>query len=197
MSNFIEPIGKLINAFTKLPGVGTKSAQRFAYKIIDMPEEEAIAFAESIINCKKSIRYCRVCGNYTDREVCSICSTRKPDVICVVKEPKDILAMEKVHEFSGVYNVLHGTLKPSENVGPKDLNIEGLVERIKAGSVKGVIMATNPDYDGEITAMYVSSVIKPLGVKVTRLAHGIPIGSDIEYTDEVTLSRALTDRKEL
>ncbi len=197
MSNFIEPIGKLINAFTKLPGVGTKSAQRFAYKIIDMPEEDAIAFAESIINCKKSIRYCRVCGNYTDREVCSICSTRKPDVICVVKEPKDILAMEKVHEFSGVYHVLHGTLKPSENVGPKDLNIEGLVERIKAGSVKEVIMATNPDYDGEITAMYISSVIKPLGVKVTRLAHGIPIGSDIEYTDEVTLSRALTDRKEL
>ena len=197
MKVYIEPIGKLINEFSKLPGVGAKTAQRFAYKIIDMPEEDAIAFAESIINCKKSIRYCRVCGNYTDREVCSICSTRKPDVICVVKEPKDILAMEKVHEFSGVYHVLHGTLKPSENVGPKDLNIEGLVERIKAGSVKEVIMATNPDYDGEITAMYVSSVIKPLGVKVTRLAHGIPIGSDIEYTDEVTLSRALTDRKEL
>ena len=197
MSNFIEPIGKLINAFTKLPDVGTKSAQRFAYKIIDMPEEDAIAFAESIINCKKSIRYCRVCGNYTDREVCGICSTRKPDVICVVKEPKDILALEKVHEFSGVYHVLHGTLRPSDNVGPKDLNIEGLIDRIKQGGVKEVIMATNPDYDGEITAMYVSSVIKPLGVKVTRLAHGIPIGSDIEYTDEVTLSRALTDRKEL
>ncbi|MBR2323212.1 MAG: recombination protein RecR [Clostridia bacterium] len=197
MSNFIEPIGKLINAFTKLPGVGTKSAQRFAYKIIDMPEEDAIAFAESIINCKKSIRYCRVCGNYTDREVCGICSTRKPDVICVVKEPKDILALEKVHEFSGVYHVLHGTLRPSDNVGPKDLNIDGLIDRIKQGGVKEVIMATNPDYDGEITAMYVSSVIKPLGVKVTRLAHGIPIGSDIEYTDEVTLSRALTDRKEL
>ena len=197
MSNFIEPIGKLINAFTKLPGVGAKSAQRFAYKIIDMPEEDAIAFAESIINCKKSIRYCRICGNYTDRDVCSICSTRKADVICVVKEPKDVLAMEKVHEFSGVYHVLHGTLKPSENVGPKDLNIDGLVERIKQGSVKEVIMATNPDYDGEITAMYVSSVIKPLGVKVTRLAHGIPIGSDIEYTDEVTLSRAISERKEL
>ena len=197
MSNFIEPIGKLINAFTKLPGVGAKSAQRFAYKIIDMPEEDAISFAESIINCKKSIRYCKICGNYTDREVCGICSTRKPDVICVVKEPKDILALEKVHEFSGVYHVLHGTLKPSENVGPKDLNVEGLISRIKEGGVKEVIMATNPDYDGEITAMYVSSVIKPLGVKVTRLAHGIPIGSDIEYTDEVTLSRALTDRKEL
>lgn len=197
MSNFIEPIGKLINAFTKLPGVGTKTAQRYAYKIIDMSEEEAVTFAESIINCKRKIRYCRICGNYTDSEVCSICKTRKADVICVVKEPKDILAFEKVHDFSGVYHVLHGTLKPSENVGPKDLDIEGLKNRILAGGVKEVIMATNPDYDGEITAMYVSSVIKPMGVKVTRLAHGIPIGSDIEYTDEVTLSRALTDRKEL
>ena len=197
MSNFIEPIGKLINSFTKLPGVGSKTAQRFAYKIIDMSEEEAVMFAESIINCKRKIRYCKICGNYTDKEVCSICSTRKADVICVVKEPKDVLAMEKVHEFSGVYHVLHGTLKPSENVGPKDLNIDGLKERIINGNVKEVIMATNPDYDGEITAMYISSVIKPLGVKVTRLAHGIPIGSDIEYTDEVTLSRALSDRKEL
>ncbi len=197
MSNFIEPIGKLINAFTKLPGVGTKTAQRFAYKIIDMSEEEALAFAESVINCKRKIHYCKVCGNYTDMDVCSICKTRKADVICVVKEPKDVLAMEKVHEFSGVYHVLHGTIKPSENVGPKDLNIEGLIERIKQGSTKEVIMATNPDYDGEITAMYISSMIKPLGVKVTRLAHGIPIGSDIEYTDEVTLSRALSDRREL
>lgn len=197
MSNFIEPIGKLINAFTKLPGVGTKTAQRYAYKIIDMSEEEAVNFAESIVNCKRKIRYCRICGNYTDSEVCSICKTRKADVICVVKEPKDILAFEKVHDFSGVYHVLHGTLKPSENVGPKDLDIEGLKNRISQGGVKEVIMATNPDYDGEITAMYVSSVIKPMGVKVTRLAHGIPIGSDIEYTDEVTLSRALTDRKEL
>lgn len=197
MSNFIAPIGKLINAFTKLPGVGSKTAQRFAYKIIDMSDEEATAFAESIIECKRKIRYCRVCGNYTDKEVCDICTHRKSDVICVVKEPKDVIALEKVHEFSGVYHVLHGTLRPSENVGPKDLNIEGLVERVKQGGVKEVIMATNPDYDGEITAMYVSTLIKPLGVKVTRLAHGIPIGSDIEYTDEVTLSRALTDRKEL
>ena len=197
MGNFIAPIGKLINAFTKLPGVGSKTAQRFAYKIIDMSEEEAVAFAESIIDCKRKIRYCRICGNYTDKDVCDICSNRKSDVICVVKEPKDVMAMEKVHEFSGVYHVLHGTLRPSENVGPKDLNIEGLLERVKTGNVKEVIMATNPDYDGEITAMYVSTLIKPLGVKVTRLAHGIPIGSDIEYTDEVTLSRALTDRKEL
>ena len=197
MSMFIEPIGKLINEFTKLPGVGSKTAQRFAYEIINMSKEEAEAFAESIINCKNKIRYCKVCGNYTDQDVCEICKKRSHEVICVVKEPKDVLAMEKIHEYNGVYHVLHGTLRPSENVGPKDIDIQGLVERIKSEGVKEVILATNPDYDGEITAMYVSSVIKPLSVKVTRLAHGIPIGSDIEYTDEVTLTRAFVDRKEM
>ena len=197
MSMFIEPIGKLINEFTKLPGVGAKTAQRFAYEIINMSKEEAEAFADSIINCKNKIRYCKVCGNYTDQDVCEICKKRSHEVICVVKEPKDVLAMEKIHEYNGVYHVLHGTLRPSENVGPKDIDIQGLVERIKSEGVKEVILATNPDYDGEITAMYVSSVIKPLSVKVTRLAHGIPIGSDIEYTDEVTLTRAFVDRKEM
>ncbi|MBO5888901.1 MAG: recombination protein RecR [Clostridia bacterium] len=197
MDIFIEPIGELINAFTKLPGVGTKTAQRFAYQIINMPIEEAEAFANSVIECKRKIRYCKVCGNYTDKEVCNICSNRKKDIICVVKEPKDIIAIEKMHEFDGVYHVLHGTLKPSENVGPKDITIDELLERIEKDGVKEVIMATNPDYDGEITAMYVSSKIKPLGVKVTRLANGMPIGSDIEYTDEITLMRAFKDRKEL
>ncbi|MBR2376736.1 MAG: recombination protein RecR [Clostridia bacterium] len=197
MDIFIEPIGELINAFTKLPGVGTKTAQRFAYKIINMSKEEAEAFANSVLECKRKIHYCKVCGNYTDKEVCSICSNRKKDVICVVKEPKDIIAIEKMHEFDGVYHVLHGTLKPSENVGPKDITIDALLERIERDGVKEVIMATNPDYDGEITAMYVSSKIKPLGVKVTRLANGMPIGSDIEYTDEITLMRAFKDRKEL
>ena len=197
MSAFIEPIGRLINQFTKLPGVGAKTAQRYAYKVINMTEEEVKEFAESLLKAKSEVGYCSVCGNFTDKEVCDICSNRDNSVICVVKEPKDVLAMEKVHEFSGVYHVLHGTLRPSDNVGPKDLNIEGLLARVKEGGVKEVIMATNPDYDGEITAMYISTLLKPLGVKVTRLAHGIPIGSDIEYTDEVTLSRALTDRKEL
>ncbi len=197
MDIFIEPIGELINAFTKLPGVGTKTAQRFAYQIINMSKEEAEAFASSVIECKRKIHYCKVCGNYTDKEVCSICTNRKKDVICVVKEPKDIIAIEKMHEYDGVYHVLHGTLKPSENVGPKDITIDALLERIEKDGVKEVIMATNPDYDGEITAMYVSSKIKPLGVKVTRLANGMPIGSDIEYTDEITLMRAFKDRKEL
>ncbi len=194
---FIEPIGKLINAFTKLSGVGSKTAQRYAYEIINMSDEEAEKFANSILECKRKIKYCKVCGSYTDKEVCDLCQTREHSVICVVKEPKDVLAMEKIHEFKGVYHVLHGTIKPSENKGPKDINVSGLVERINSGNVKEVIMATNPDYDGEITAMYISSVIKPLGVKVTRLANGMPIGSDIEYTDEVTLTRAFADRKEL
>ena len=197
MSIFIEPIGKLINAFTKLPGVGTKTAQRFAYEVINMTEEEVLAFAETISDCKKKICFCKVCGNYTDKDVCEICSTRKDESICVVKEPKDIIAIEKMHEFKGVYHVLHGTLKPNDNVGPKDIAIDSLKERILKGNVKEVIVATNPDYDGEITAMYISSVVKPLGVKVTRLAHGMPIGSDIEYTDEITLMRAFVDRKEL
>ncbi len=197
MNIFIEPIGELINEFTKLPGVGSKTAQRFAYKIINMSKEEAESFANSIIKCKNSVHYCKVCGNYTDKEVCDICLNRKKDIICVVKEPKDIIAIEKMHEFDGVYHVLHGTLKPTENIGPKDITIDSLIERIKNDGVKEVIMATNPDYDGEITAMYVSSKIKPYNVKVTRLANGMPIGSDIEYTDEITLMRAFKDRKEL
>ncbi|MBO5926290.1 MAG: recombination protein RecR [Clostridia bacterium] len=197
MDIFIEPIGELINSFTKLPGVGTKTAQRFAYKVINMSNEEAENFAKSIINCKNNVHYCKICGNYTDKEICGICENRKRDVICVVKEPKDVIAIEKMHEFNGVYHVLHGTLKPSENVGPKDITIDALLDRIVADGVKEVIMATNPDYDGEITAMYVSSKVKPLGVKVTRLANGMPIGSDIEYTDEITLMRAFKDRKEL
>ena len=197
MSNYIEPIGKLVNSFTKLPGVGTKTAQRFAYEIIDMTEEDAVNFANSIIECKKKIRYCKICGNYTENDVCDICKTRSSDVVCVVKEPKDIFAMEKIHEYKGVYHVLHGTLKPSENVGPKDITIDLLIERVKNDGVKEVILATNPNYDGEITAMYISSKLKPLGVKVTRLANGMPIGSEIEYTDEVTLSRAFVDRREI
>ncbi len=197
MKTYIEPIGKLINNFSKLSGVGGKTAQRFAYEIINMSLEEVEAFSKSILECKTKVHFCKICGNYTDKEVCDICSTRSPNVICVVKEPKDVLAMERIHEYNGVYHVLHGTLKPSENVGIKDITVDSLIERVKEQKPSEVIIATNPDYDGEITAMYVSSKLKPFGVKVTRLAHGIPIGSDIEYTDEVTLSRAFVDRKEI
>ena len=197
MKTYIEPIGKLINNFSKLSGVGGKTAQRFTYEIINMSLEEVQAFSQSLLDCKTKVHFCKICGNYTDKDVCEICSTRQSDVICVVKEPKDIIAVEKMHEFKGVYHVLHGTLKPTDNVGPKDIAIDSLKERISNSNVKEVIIATNPDYDGEITAMYISSIVKPMGVKVTRLAHGMPIGSDIEYTDEITLMRAFADRKEL
>ncbi len=197
MSAYIEPIGKLINQLTKLPGVGAKTAQRYAYKIINMTEEEAEEFAASIISAKKNVRYCKVCGNFTDKEVCDICSVRDGSTICVVKEPKDVLAMEKAHEFKGVYHVLHGAINPMEGITPNDIRIKELLARIAQGGVKEVIMATNPDVEGEATAMYISTILKPLGVKVTRLAHGIPVGSELEYADEITLSRALIDRKEM
>ena len=197
MGAYIEPIGRLINQFTKLPGVGSKTAQRYAYKIINMTEEEAAEFAESILRAKREVRYCSVCGNYTDKEICDICSTRDGSVICVVKEPKDVLAMEKSHEFKGVYHVLHGALSPMEGITPNDIRIKELLARIAKGGVKEVIMATNPDVEGKATAMYISGLLKPLGIKVTRLAHGIPVGSELEYADEITLSRALLDRKEM
>lgn len=197
MGAYIEPIGRLINQFTKLPGVGSKTAQRYAYKIINMTEEEAAEFAESILRAKREVRYCSVCGNYTDKEICDICSKRDGSVICVVKEPKDVLAMEKSHEFKGVYHVLHGALSPMEGITPNDIRIKELLARIAKGGVKEVIMATNPDVEGEATAMYISGLLKPLGIKVTRLAHGIPVGSELEYADEITLSRALLDRKEM
>ncbi len=195
MKVFIEPIGRLINEFTKLPGVGSKTAQRYAYRVINMTEEEASAFAEAILRAKKEVHYCKVCGNFTDGEVCDICRERDHSVICVVKEPKDVIAMEKAHEFKGVYHVLHGVISPMDGVTPNDIRIKELLARVAEGGVNEVIMATNPDVEGEATAMYISSLLKPLGIKVTRLAHGIPIGSEIEYADEVTISRALLDRK--
>ena len=196
MDVFIEPIGRLINEFSKLPGVGKKTAQRYAYKIIGMTDSEAKQFAESIIYCKQKVRYCKVCGNFTEEEVCDICNRRPDNAICVVKEPKDVIAMEKLHEFKGVYHVLHGVISPMDGVGPNDIRIKELLARID-GNVQEVIMATNPDVEGEATAMYIAKLLKPLGVKVTRLAHGIPVGGELEYTDEVTVARALTERKQI
>lgn len=196
MDVFIEPIGKLINQFSKLPGVGKKTAQRYAYKIINMSAEEAKEFAQSITECKQRVHYCRVCGNFTEGDECEICKTREKSVICVVKEPKDVIAMEKLHEFKGVYHVLHGVISPMEGIGPNDIRIKELLSRVDGG-VTEVIMATNPDVEGEATAMYIAKLLKPLGVNVTRLAHGIPIGGELEYTDEVTLSRALSERKSI
>ncbi len=195
MKVFIEPIGRLINEFAKLPGVGAKTAQRFAYKIINMSEAEAQNFADAILGAKKKVRYCRICGNFSEEEVCDICKTRPNEIICVVKEPKDVIAIEKLNEFGGVYHVLHGAISPLDGVGPDDINIKGLLKRIGEGGVKEVIMATDTDVEGEATAMYISGLIKPLGIKVTRLARGLPIGTDLEYADEVSLARAFVERK--
>ena len=197
MDIFIEPIGKLINEFSKLPGVGKKTAQRYAYKIIDMPEAEARAFADAILGVKRKVRYCKVCGNFTEEETCGICRTRDKSVVCVVKEPKDVAAIEKPHEFKGVYHVLHGVIDPLSGVGPNDIRIRELLARLQEGGVKEVIVATNPDVSGDATAMYLAKLIKPLGVTVSRLAHGIPVGSEIEYTDDVTLTRAFVERNQL
>lgn len=197
MKVYIEPIGRLINEFSKLPGVGAKTAQRFAYKVVNMSNEEATSFANAILNVKSNVHYCKVCGNFSEGDVCDICKTRSSETICVVKEPKDVIAIEKLNEFNGVYHVLHGTISPLDGIGPNDINIKQLLARISAGGVNEVIMATNPDVEGEATAMYISGLLKPLGIKVSRLAHGIPIGTDLEYADEVSLARAFIERKTL
>ncbi len=197
MKVYIEPIGRLINEFSKLPGVGAKTAQRFAYRVVNMTEEEARNFADAVMNVKKSVHYCKICGNFSESDICDVCRTRSSDTICVVKEPKDVIAIEKLNEFDGVYHVLHGTISPLNGTGPDDINIKGLLDRISKGGVKEVILATNPDVEGEATAMYITGLIKPLGIKVTRIAHGIPVGTDLEYADEVSLARAFVERKTL
>ena len=184
-----------MNEFSKLPGVGKKTAQRYAYKVVSMSESEARAFADAILGVKRKVRFCKVCGNFTEQEVCEICRLRDKSQICVVKEPKDVVALEKLHEYKGVYHVLHGVIDPMNGVTPNDIRIKELLERVGEGGVKEVIMATNPDVEGEATAMYIAKLLKPLGVTVTRLARGVPIGSELEYADEVTLARALIERK--
>ncbi len=197
MSVFIEPIGKLINELSKLPGVGQKTAQRYAFKIISMSDEEVSSLAQIIVDAKKKVRFCSVCGNFSQEEVCGVCLNRSSEVICVVKEPKDVIAFEKINEFNGVYHVLHGTINPLAGIGPDQIRIKPLLERISKGGVKELVMATNPDVEGEATAMYIASLVKPLGIKVTRLANGIAVGTEIEYADVNSLSRALADRHEM
>lgn len=193
----MEPIERLINEFTKLPGVGYKTAQRYAYSVINMTHEQAVEFSQAVIDAKNKIRYCRVCGNFSADEICTICSERKSDIICVVSEPKDVLAMEKVRGFKGVYHILHGNISPLQSRGPDDINIKSLIDRVSSGQVKEVILATNPTVEGEATAVYIARLLKTLGVKTTRLAQGISAGSDIEYADEITLTQALENRKEI
>ena len=197
MDIFIEPIGKLVNEFSKLPGVGKKTAQRYAYKIIDMSEADARAFADAILGVKRKVKYCKICGNFTEDDECAICRVRDKSVICVVKEPKDVLAIEKLREFKGVYHVLHGVIDPLAGVGPNDIRIRELLARLNSENVKEVIVATNPDVSGDATAMYLAKLIKPLDIKVTRLSRGIPVGSEIEYTDDVTLARAFVERNQI
>jgi len=199
MGYYSASLAKLIEELSKLPGIGPKTAQRLAFFIINMPIEEVKSLSQSIIDAKEKIKYCKICYNITDTEVCNICSDEERDnsLICVVSHPMDVVAMEKIREYKGVYHVLHGVISPIEGIGPEDIKIKELLDRVKNGNVKEVILATNPDIEGEATAMYIAKLLKPLGVKVTRIAHGVPVGGDLEYTDVVTLSRALEGRREL
>jgi recombination protein RecR len=191
-------IEKLIEEFAKLPGIGYKTAQRLTLHVLNLPGEEVKEFAEALVKARGTIKYCSVCGNYTEKDPCAICSNPNRDgsIICVIQEPKDIMSIEKIREFNGVYHVLHGVISPMSGKGPDDIKLKELIRRIN-GNVKEIIVATNPNVEGEATAMYISKILKPLGVKVTRIAHGIPVGGDLEYADEVTLSKALEGRVEL
>ena len=199
MSMYSPSIEKLIQSFEKLPSIGNKTAARLAFYMLNASEEETNEFVSSIINAKKNLKYCSKCYNISDTDPCPICGNpkRDPSVICVVEDVRDIIAMEKTHEFKGVYHVLHGSISPMNGIGPDDIKIKELLARLMDGQVKEVILATNPRVEGEATAMYLSKLIKPLGIKVTRIAHGIPVGGDLEYTDEITLTKALEGRREL
>lgn len=196
--NQIDSMERLINEFSKLPSVGKKTAQRYAYHLLTMNESEVKDFADAMITAKVSVHYCKVCANFTDKEVCDICSRlKKEPIICVVKEPKDVSALEKVREFNGTYHVLHGVINPLEGKGPNDINIRPLLSRVNEEQIKEVIVATNPDVEGEATAMYIANLLKPLGVVVSRIAQGVSMGSELEYTDAATLSKALSSRREM
>lgn len=195
----VVPLTRLIEQFEKLPGLGKKSAQRLAFYVLNMPQEKADEFTNAIITARKTIKKCSVCQNLTDNEKCEICSDKSRDnqTICVVERPKDVIAFEKTKEYNGVYHVLHGLISPIDNIGPNEIHIKELLSRISTDDVKEVIMATNPTVEGEATAMYIARLLKPLGVKTTRLAYGIPVGGELEYADEVTLYRALQGRNEI
>lgn len=199
MEYFAAPLQNLIEEFEKLPGIGSKTAQRLAFYVLNQPKEKAEKFANAIVEAKKSLCYCKECQNLSDKEVCNICDNlgRDHSVICVMESPKDVLQMERTNEFKGVYHVLHGAIAPMDNVGPDDIRIKELMARIAQGNVQEVIMATNPNLEGETTAMYISKLIKPFGVKVTRIAHGVPVGGELEFADEITLSKAMQWRVEL
>jgi recombination protein RecR len=195
----VDSINALVMQLSKLPGIGTKSAQRLAYFILDMPDGGARELASSIVRARDSVRYCPVCGNYTDVEPCAICADkqRSEETICVVEEARDVFSMEKLREYRGKYHVLHGAISPTDGIGPGDIRIKELMARVETGTVQEVILATNPDVKGEATASYIARLLKPKGVRVTRIAHGIPIGGNLEYVDEMTLLKAMEGRREM
>lgn len=194
-----EPISKLIDSFSRLPGIGPKTAARLAFHVLRMREEDAVDFAKALVNVKRNLHYCSVCCNITDIDPCRICSDKSRDaaLICVVQEPKDVVAMERTKEFGGYYHVLQGAISPIEGIGPDEIKVAELLKRLSDERVQEMILATNPNIEGEATAMYLSRLVKPFGVKVTRIAHGLPVGGDLEYADEVTLTKALEGRREL
>lgn len=199
MKYIAEPVERLIEEFAKLPGIGPKTAQRLAFYLLNAPVDAAYQLANALIEVREKIEHCNVCGNYTDRQPCALCADphRQVGVICVVEHPRDVIAIEKTGRFNGSYHVLHGALAPMEGISAEDLNIKGLLNRLKQGPVEEVILATNPSIEGDTTAMYLARLLKPLHIKVTRLAHGLPVGADLEYTDEYTLIKALQGRHEL
>lgn len=199
MSYYIAPVARLIEEFEKMPGIGHKTAQRLAFHVLDMSPSAVENMINAIAAAKKNITYCSVCQNLTDVNPCKVCANSKRDesTICVVENPRDVIAMEKTREYKGLYHVLHGAISPMAGIGPEDIKIKELLNRIKNSEVKEVIMATDPNIEGEATAMYISKLLKPMGIKVTRIAHGIPIGGDLEYADEVTLTKAIEGRREI
>ncbi|WP_077305910.1 recombination mediator RecR [Terribacillus halophilus] len=194
-----EPISKLIDSFTKLPGIGPKTAVRLAFHVLSMKEDDVMDFAKALVNAKRELTHCSVCGHITDQDPCSICQDESRDgtIICVVQDPKDVIAMEKMREFNGKYHVLHGAISPMDGIGPEDINVPSLLNRLKDEEVEELILATNPNIEGEATAMYISKLVRPSGIRTTRIAHGLPMGGDLEYADEVTLSKAMEGRREL
>src|SRR5699024_10503807 len=194
-----EPISKLIDSFTKLPGIGPKTAVRLAFYVIDMNEDDVVDFSKALVNAKRELSYCTICGHITDQEICSVCSDKSRDesIVCVVEDSKDVIAMEKMKEYNRTYHVLHGSISPMDGIGPEDINVPDLISRLKDEKIKEIILATNPNIEGEATAMYISRLVRPSGISTTRMAHGLPMGGDLEYADEVTLAKSLEGRREV
>ena len=197
--HYPEPISKLIDSFMKLPGIGPKTASRLAFFVLTMEEDTVLTFAKSLVDAKRDLTYCSVCGHITDVDPCHICQDQQRDrtIVCVVQDPKDVIAMEKMRDYNGLYHVLHGAISHMDGIGPEDINVPTLIKILQNAEIEELILATNPTIEGEATAMYISRLVKPSGIKTTRIAHGLPVGGDLEYADEVTLSKAIEGRREL